>query len=130
VQLVISPSLPRTLLAETDFTVEDLRKLGDVVHNHKDIGESIASGSFRTECMVVVRCSVKSLIGIANCYDEDLIVRAADGCLKERHHLVLMLRETPFHAGHISLMEQTTRMGVIIMSPSLRSIIIRIVSTT
>jgi flavin prenyltransferase len=117
VHLVISPSAARTLLAETDFTIEDLRTLGDVVHNHQDIGESIASGSFRTECMVVVPCSVKSLSGIANCYDEDLIVRAADACLKEGRRLVLMLRETPFHAGHISLMEQATRMGVIIMSP-------------
>jgi 4-hydroxy-3-polyprenylbenzoate decarboxylase len=117
VHLVISPSAVRTLLAETDFTIEDLRKLGDVVHSHKDIGASIASGSFRTEGMVVVPCSVKSLSGIANCYDEDLIVRAADVCLKERRRLVLMLRETPFHAGHISLMEQATRMGAIIMPP-------------
>jgi 4-hydroxy-3-polyprenylbenzoate decarboxylase len=117
VHLVISPSAVRTLLAETDFTIEDVRKLGDVVHNHKNIGASIASGSFRTEGMVVVPCSVKSLSGIANCYDEDLIVRAADVCLKERRRLVLMLRETPFHAGHISLMEQATRMGAIIMPP-------------
>ena len=111
-------SAARTLLAETDFTIEDLRKLGDVVHNHKDIGASIASGSFRTEGMVEVPCSVKSLSGISNCYDEDLIVRAADVCLKERRRLVLMLRETPFHAGHISLMEQATRMGAIIMPPN------------
>jgi flavin prenyltransferase len=111
VHLVISPSAARTLMAETDFTIEDLRKLGDVVHNHKDIGASIASGSIRTEGMVLVPCSVKSLSGIANCYDENLIVRAADVWLKERCRLVLMLRETPFHAGHISLMEQATRMG-------------------
>jgi 4-hydroxy-3-polyprenylbenzoate decarboxylase len=117
VHLVISPSAARTLLAETDYTMEDLRKLGDVVHNHKDIGASIASGSFRTEGMVVVPCSVKSLSGIANCYDEDLVVRAADVCLKERRRLVLMLRETPFHAGHIALMDQATRMGAIIMPP-------------
>jgi 4-hydroxy-3-polyprenylbenzoate decarboxylase len=117
VHLVISPSAARTLLAETDYTLEDLRKLGDVVHNYKDIGASIASGSFRTEGMVVVPCSVKSLSGIANCYDEDLIVRAADVCLKERRRLILMLRETPFHAGHIALMDQATRMGAIIMPP-------------
>ncbi|HEX4575889.1 MAG TPA: UbiX family flavin prenyltransferase [Edaphobacter sp.] len=117
VHLVISPSAVRTLLAETEFNVEDLRKLGDVVHNHKDIGASIASGSFRTEGMVVTPCSVKSLSGIANCYAEDLIIRAADVCLKERRRLVLMLRETPFHAGHIALMDQATRMGAIIMPP-------------
>lgn len=117
VHLVISPSAARTLLAETDYAIEDLRRLGDVVHNHKDIGASIASGSFRTEGMVVVPCSVKSLSGIANCYDEDLVVRAADVCLKERRRLVLMLRETPLHAGHIALMDQASRMGAIIMPP-------------
>lgn len=117
VHLVISPSAARTLLAETEYTMEDVRKLGDVVHNHKDIGASIASGSFRTAGMAVVPCSVKSLSGIANCYDEDLIVRAADVCLKERRRLVLMVRETPLHAGHIALMDQATRMGAIIMPP-------------
>ncbi len=117
VHLVISPSAARTLLAETEYTIEDVRKLGDVVHHHKDIGASIASGSFRTEGMVVAPCSVKSLSGIANCYDEDLTVRAADVCLKERRRLVLMVRETPLHAGHIALMDQATRMGAIIMPP-------------
>ncbi len=117
VHLVISPSAARTLLAETEYTIEDIRKLGDVVHNHKDIGASIASGSFRSDGMVVAPCSVKTLSGIANCYDEDLVVRAADVCLKERRRLVLMVRETPLHAGHIALMDQATRMGAILMPP-------------
>jgi 4-hydroxy-3-polyprenylbenzoate decarboxylase len=117
VHLVISPAAARTLREETDFTMEDVRNLADVVHNHKDIGASIASGSFKTEGMIVAPCSVKTLSGIAHCYDEDLVIRAADVCLKERRRVVLLFRETPLHAGHISLMDQATRMGAIIMPP-------------
>ena len=118
VHLVISPSAARTLREETDFTIEDVRSLAHVVHNHKDIGASIASGSFRTAGMIVAPCSVKTLSGIAHCYDEDLVIRAADVCLKERRRVVLLFRETPLHAGHISLMDQATRMGAIIMPPT------------
>src|ERR1700719_2387289 len=115
--LVVSPSAARTLREETEVTMEDVKALADVVHNHKDIGASIASGSFKTAGMIVAPCSVKTLSGIANCYAEDLVVRAADVCLKERRRVVLMFRETPLHAGHISLMGQATRMGAIIMPP-------------
>ena len=87
------------------------------VHSHKDIGASIASGSFRTAGMLVAPCSIKTLSGIAHCYAEDLVVRAADVCLKERRRVVLMLRETPLHEGHIALMAQATRNGAIIMPP-------------
>jgi flavin prenyltransferase len=117
VHLVISPSAARTLREETDFSMEDVRGLANVVHSHKDIGASIASGSFRTAGMIVAPCSVKTLSGIAHCYAEDLVIRAADVCLKERRRLVLLFRETPLHAGHISLMDQATRMGAIIMPP-------------
>ena len=117
VHLVISPSAARTLREETDFTMEDVRGLANVVHNHRDIGASIASGSFRTDGMIVAPCSVKTLSGIAHCYAEDLVIRAADVCLKERRRVVLLFRETPLHAGHISLMDQATRMGAIIMPP-------------
>lgn len=115
--LVVSPSAARTLREETEVTMEDVKALADVVHNHKDIGASIASGSFKTAGMIVAPCSVKTLSGIANCYADDLVVRAADVCLKERRRVVLMFRETPLHAGHISLMDQATRMGAIIMPP-------------
>jgi flavin prenyltransferase len=118
VHLVISPSAARTLREETDFTIEDVRGLANVVHSHKDIGATIASGSFRTAGMIVAPCSVKTLSGIAHCYAEDLVIRAADVCLKERRRLVLLFRETPLHAGHISLMDQATRMGAILMPPT------------
>jgi 4-hydroxy-3-polyprenylbenzoate decarboxylase len=88
-----------------------------VVHGHRDIGAAISSGSFLTAGMLVAPCSVKTLSGIANSYDEELIVRAADVCLKERRRVVLLFRETPLHAGHIALMEQATRAGAIVMPP-------------
>ena len=117
IHLVISPSAARTLREETDFSMDYVRALAHVAHNHKDIGASIASGSFKTEGMIVAPCSVKTLSGIAHCYDEDLVIRAADVCLKERRRVVLLFRETPLHAGHISLMDLATRMGAIIMPP-------------
>lgn len=117
VHLVISPSAARTLRDETDCSMEDVRALAHVVHHHKDIGASIASGSFRTVGMIVAPCSVKTMSGIAHSYDEDLIARAADVCLKERRRLVLLFRETPLHAGHIDLMAQATRIGAIVMPP-------------
>lgn len=115
--LILSPSAARTVTEETDYTIDAVRSLGDVVYSHRDIGAGIASGSFRTEGMLVAPCSIKTLSGIANCYDEDLVVRAADVCLKERRRVVLLLRETPLHAGHIELMAQATRNGAIVMPP-------------
>ena len=88
-----------------------------MLYNYKDIGAAISSGSFKTEGMLIAPCSVKTLSGIANCYNEELIVRAADVCLKERRRLVLLFRETPLHAGHIALLDQATRNGAIIMPP-------------
>ncbi|TAX57659.1 UbiX family flavin prenyltransferase [Rhizobium leguminosarum] len=116
--LVISPSAIRTALAEgTGKTADEIRRLADRVYSHGDIGASIASGSFRCDGMLVAPCSIKTLSGIAHCYADDLIVRAADVCLKERRRLVLMVRETPLHAGHIALMDQATRNGAVIMPP-------------
>jgi 4-hydroxy-3-polyprenylbenzoate decarboxylase len=115
--LIISPAGLRTLAEETDHSAEQLRGLADAVHNSKDIGASLSSGSFRTEGMLVAPCSVKTLSGIAHCYNDELIVRAADVCLKERRRVVLLLRETPLHAGHIALMQQATSNGAIVMPP-------------
>jgi 4-hydroxy-3-polyprenylbenzoate decarboxylase len=115
--LVMTPSAVRTLLEETDHTADEVRDLADKVYSHRDIGAAISSGSFRVEGMLVAPCSIKTLSGIANCYNDELVVRAADVCLKERRRVVLLLRETPLHAGHISLMDQATRAGAIVMPP-------------
>ncbi len=115
--LVLSASGARTVIAETDFTPDAVRALAHHVHNPKDIGASVSSGSFVTEGMLVAPCSIKTLSGIAHCYNDELVVRAADVCLKERRRVVLLLRETPLHAGHVELMAQATRNGAILMPP-------------
>jgi 4-hydroxy-3-polyprenylbenzoate decarboxylase len=115
--LILSPSAARTIAEETDYSIEQVRALGDRVYSHKDIGAAIASGSYRTEGMLIAPCSVKTLSGIANCFDDELVVRAADVCLKERRRVVALFRETPLHAGHIELMAQATRTGAIVMPP-------------
>ena len=115
--LVISPSAQCTIAEETDMAVDDIKALADQVHNFKDIGASLSSGSYQTLGMLIAPCSVKTLSGIANCYDDNLIVRAADVCLKERRTVVALLRETPFHLGHIKIMEQATLNGAIVMPP-------------
>lgn len=114
---VISPSAFRTATDEIEMSAEEIKGLADVLYNYKDIGAAISSGSFRTAGMLVAPCSVKTLSGIANCYNDELIVRAADVCLKERRRVVLLFRETPLHAGHIALMDQATRNGAIVMPP-------------
>lgn len=115
--VILSPAAARTIAEETDRDIESVKKLANVIYNHKDIGAAISSGSFKTEGMLVAPCSVKTLSGIANCFDEGLVVRAADVCLKERRRVVLIFRETPLHAGHIRLMEQATLNGAIVMPP-------------
>ena len=115
--LVISPSAQYIIAEETDMAVDDIKALADQVHSFKDIGASLSSGSYPTQGMLIAPCSVKTLSGIANCYDDNLIVRAADVCLKERRTVVALLRETPFHLGHIKIMEQATLNGAIIMPP-------------
>jgi 4-hydroxy-3-polyprenylbenzoate decarboxylase len=115
--LILSPSAARTIAEETDYSIEQVRTLGDQIYSHKDIGAAISSGSYRTEGMLIAPCSVKTLSGVANCFDDELVVRAADVCLKERRRVVLLFRETPLHAGHIELMAQATRNGAIVMPP-------------
>jgi 4-hydroxy-3-polyprenylbenzoate decarboxylase len=115
--LVLSPSGKRTILEETRYSLADVQALAAVVHEHRDIGASIASGSFETAGMLVAPCSVKTLSGIAHCYSENLLTRAADVCLKERRPLVLMVRETPLHMGHLRTMANVSEMGAIVMPP-------------
>nr|WP_305809499.1 MULTISPECIES: UbiX family flavin prenyltransferase [unclassified Paracoccus (in: a-proteobacteria)] len=116
--LVMSPSAVRTAREEVDLEPDAIRALADCCYSYKDIGAAISSGSFRTMGMLIAPASIKTLSGIANSYNEELIVRAADVCLKERRRVVLLLRETPLHAGHIALMQQATLNGAIIMPPT------------
>ncbi|QRG06575.1 UbiX family flavin prenyltransferase [Xanthobacter dioxanivorans] len=115
--VIISPAAARTALAELDMDLGAIRALADRHYSHRDIGASISSGSYATIGMLVAPCSVKTLSGIANCYNTDLVVRAADVCLKERRRVVLLFRETPLHAGHIDLMAKADRNGAIVMPP-------------
>jgi 4-hydroxy-3-polyprenylbenzoate decarboxylase len=115
--LVLSPSAKRTICEETDWSVADVEALADVVHVHRDIGASIASGSFRTAGMLVAPCSIKSLSGIVHSYNDNLLTRAADVCLKERRPLVLLVRETPLHLGHIEMLAQAARYGAVVLPP-------------
>lgn len=115
--LVVSPSAARTIAEETDDTVEYARSLADIVYPHGDIGAAIASGSFRTDGMIVAPCSMKSLSGIVHSYTDNLLTRAADVCLKERRPLILMVRETPLHLGHLELLAQAARYGAVVLPP-------------
>ncbi len=115
--LVISSTAARIIALETDFSLDDVRALADQTHAAGDVGAGIASGSFLTKGMIVAPCSIKTLSGIANSYADSLLVRAADVTLKERRPLVLMVRETPLHKGHLRLMEKALGLGALILPP-------------
>lgn len=109
--LVISNAARQTIAAETNYSISQIRELADVNYDIRDIGAAISSGSYRTLAMIVVPCSIKTLSAIAHSYSDDLISRAADVCLKERKPLLLCVRETPLHLGHLRLMTQVTEYG-------------------
>lgn len=115
--LILSEAAIRNLAIETDCAPGDVEKLADVVHKNRDVGAAVASGSFKTRGMIVVPCTIKSLSGIANSYTDNLILRAADVTLKERRRLVLMVRETPLHKGHLELMARCADLGATILPP-------------
>ena len=115
--LVMSKAAEMTLAYETDRTAREVRALADVVHAVADVGAPIASGSFRTIGMVIAPCSVRSMAEIATGVTSNLLTRAADVTLKERRRLVLMLRETPLHTGHLRNMTALSEMGAIIAPP-------------
>jgi 4-hydroxy-3-polyprenylbenzoate decarboxylase len=115
--LILSPAAKATIAQETTWKVSDVEALATVVHKPGDVGASIASGSFDTLGMIVAPCSIKTLSSIANSYDADLLTRAADVQLKEGRPVLLMVRETPLHIGHLRLMTQAAENGAIIMPP-------------
>ncbi len=115
--LIMSQTARITLATETDLSVKQVEALADVVHAHGDLADACSSGSFRTLGMVVAPCSVKTLAEIASGVTPNLLSRSADVVLKERRRLVLMLRETPLHLGHIRNMAAVTEMGAVVYPP-------------
>jgi 4-hydroxy-3-polyprenylbenzoate decarboxylase len=115
--LVITAAARLTISQETDWTLKDIHALADMVYKENDISAAIASGSFTTLGMIVLPCSIKTLSAIANSYADNLLVRAADVTLKEGRPLVLGVRETPLHRGHLRLMGQAAEAGALIYPP-------------
>lgn len=115
--LVISRSAALTITQETEFSVADVQARADVTHKVADVGAAIASGSFRTLGMIVAPCSVRTMSEIATGVTSSLLTRAADVTLKERRPLVLMVRETPLHLGHLRTMVRLAEMGAVIAPP-------------
>lgn len=115
--LVMTDSARRVAVLETGFRAEDLEALADCVYDNSDVGAAVSSGSFRTDGMVVAPCSVKSLSSIAHSYNDTLLARAADVALKERRRLVLVVRETPLHLGHLRMMTEVTEAGAVVLPP-------------
>ncbi len=115
--LIISQAGKLNIEIETDYAPAEVEAMADVVYDQNDIAAAVASGSFLTDGMVVVPCTIKTLSGIANCYNENLLVRAADVTLKEKRKLVLVVRETPLSKGHLRLMTLAADMGAHILPP-------------
>jgi flavin prenyltransferase len=115
--LVLTKPAERTIAEETDYRVQDVKALASIVHGITDIGASIASGSFRTLGMVVIPCSIHTASSVAYCQSDNLLTRAADVALKERRKLVLVVRETPLHLGHLRVLTAAAESGAMILPP-------------
>ncbi|MDO8874783.1 MAG: UbiX family flavin prenyltransferase [Pseudolabrys sp.] len=115
--LIMSRAARLTLAAETSFKVSDVEAMADVVHSNQDVGAACSSGSFQNLGMVIAPCSIKTMSEIATGVTANLMSRAADVALKERRRVVLMLRETPLHLGHIKSMQAVTEAGAIVYPP-------------
>ncbi len=115
--LVMTSQARKTLEIETAYVAADLEALADVVHRDDDLAASVSSGSFATEGMLVIPCSIRSAAAIAYSQNGNLLVRAADVCLKERRKLVLVVRETPLHLGHLRTLVQLAEIGAVVLPP-------------
>jgi 4-hydroxy-3-polyprenylbenzoate decarboxylase len=115
--LIMSEAGKKNLEIETGYKAEEVAAMATYTYDNSDVGASLASGSFLTDGMVVIPCTIKTLSGIANSYTENLLVRAADVTLKEKRKLVLVVRETPLHKGHLRLMTMAADMGAHILPP-------------
>ena len=116
--LIISESAELTLKLEVkDWSIEEVKNLADIVYDIKDMAAKVSSGSFKTEGMIIAPCSIKTLSGIANSFNVNLLIRAADVCIKERKKVILIVRETPLNLSHIELMRKVTLNGGIILPP-------------
>jgi flavin prenyltransferase len=115
--LVISAAGKRTLVEETDYSVADVEALAHHRYDVKDIGATLASGSFRTSGMVIAPCSIKTAAAVAACYADTLMARAADVTLKEGRPLLMLVRETPLHLGHLRVLTSLAEMGAVVLPP-------------
>jgi len=115
--LIISEAGERNIEIETTYTPAEVKAMADYCYSNRDVGAALASGSFLTDAMVVAPCTIKTLSGIANSYTDNLMVRAADVTLKEKRKLVLVVRETPLHKGHLRLMTMAADMGAHLLPP-------------
>jgi flavin prenyltransferase len=115
--LILSTPAKRTIVEETDWNVADVEALATHRYDNRDIGAAVASGSFRTAGMIVSPCSIKTAGAVASCHTDTLIARAADVTLKEGRPLILLVRETPLHLGHLRCLTSLAEMGAVIMPP-------------
>jgi 4-hydroxy-3-polyprenylbenzoate decarboxylase len=115
--LIVSEAARRTIVEETDYSPRDVEALATQRYSNKDIGASLASGSFKTDGMVIVPCSIKTAAAVAHCLADTLIARAADVTLKEGRPLILVVRESPLHLGHLRVLTALAEMGAVILPP-------------
>lgn len=117
--LVITEGARVTFGLETDIKIEDVKKMADVVHSNENLAAAISSGSFKTDGMIVIPCSMKTLAGIATGYTDNLLIRAADVCLKESRKVVLVPREMPLGKVHVRNLKEVSDLGCVIIPPML-----------